>query len=254
MNVSDKILTSLRRKAVPICDDCLTISASLNRRQQANQICRSLQSTGILLREHSFCRDCHQTKLVNSLIIFELAPLEAQPIPQLIPQIVSVSHSSTPRVYSEWYWEGNVVASLVAFLEREGWKMESMANTAIRERGIDIQARKEERLLLIEVKGYPSSEYQDLSRRNEIKPTNPTTQAPHWYAEAILKAMILQQEMPTAEIAIGLPENNRYLTLLGKTHLALSQLSIRVYLVNENGTVREYVHKDEKLGTSLAGF
>jgi hypothetical protein len=61
---------------------------------------------------------------------------------------------------TDWYWEGNVVNTVVTHLQREGWTIRQIANTATREAGIDVYAIKPSRTLLVEVKGYPSTVYQ----------------------------------------------------------------------------------------------
>ncbi|MEC5291429.1 hypothetical protein VSX64_12505 [Aurantimonas sp. C2-6-R+9] len=70
-----------------------------------------------------------------------------------------------------WYWEGNVVLALRRHLEREGWEIVRMADTRLKERGVDLQASKGGRTLLVEVKGYPLKGYSDPRRAGEIKPT-----------------------------------------------------------------------------------
>src|SRR5579871_6567720 len=139
---------------------------------------------------------------------------------------------------TEWFWEGHVVQSLVKHLQQEGWMIESVADTAKKEKGVDIRATREERALLIEVKGFPSSFYQDPARRDKEKKTKPTIQAPVWYAQALLKAMMLQSEFPGADIAIGLPEHRRYQRLIDKTSQPLQKLGLTIYLVSEEGEVR----------------
>jgi hypothetical protein len=138
---------------------------------------------------------------------------------------------------TDWFWEGNVQASLAAYLEREGWFVEQVADTAARTRGVDIRATRGADLLLVEVKGYPSILYQRGPQQGLPKRTSPINQARHWLAEAIFKAIELQAESPEAVIALALPESPRYRNLLKKTAPALSKLGIRVYLVQENGNV-----------------
>ncbi len=41
-----------------------------------------------------------------------------------------------------WYWEGNVQANVARFLVVAGWTIESAADTASRQRGIDLLATK----------------------------------------------------------------------------------------------------------------
>ena len=141
------------------------------------------------------------------------------------------------NVTSDWYWEGNVVRVIATYLEREGWKMLGQANTLSRERGVDIQAQKGEKTLLIEAKGFPSKAYRDPRRATELKPTNPTNQAQHWYSHALLKVVRLQTQYPDAIVAIGLPDFPRYRALLQETQLGLQRLGVGVLIARESGEV-----------------
>jgi hypothetical protein len=59
------------------------------------------------------------------------------------------------------------VNALAHGLAERGWAIESKADTHSKERGVDLRASKEGRILLVEVKGYPSTEYRDPRRAGE---------------------------------------------------------------------------------------
>lgn len=99
-------------------------------------------------------------------------------------------------VTADWFWEGNVVEAIARFLADEGWTIVGKADTHSKERGVDIQATRSGRTLLVEAKGYPAKTYRDPRRAGEIKPTNPTNQAQQWYSHALLKVMRLQNKHP----------------------------------------------------------
>ncbi len=139
---------------------------------------------------------------------------------------------------TEWYWEGNIVKAVVTHLEKEGWSIEKIANTKTRETGVDIRARKDDALLLIEVKGYPSKVYQRGEQQGKPKRTNPSTQARHWYSEVLFCAILRQAENPDAITAIALPDFTVFINLVNRTRHALEKLSISIYLVEENGLVK----------------
>ena len=84
-------------------------------------------------------------------------------------------------VTTDWYWEGNVVEAIARFLLQDGWTIVGKADTHSKERGVDIQASRDGKTLLLEAKGYPSKNYRDPRRSGEVKPTNPTNQAQQWY-------------------------------------------------------------------------
>lgn len=136
--------------------------------------------------------------------------------------------------------EASVQAMLVAHLVRDGWEIRRVADTGTKERGIDVVAARDGRVLAVEVKGYPSrGTYADPGRAGEVKPTQPGTQARHWYAQAILKAMLTLNEFPDYEVAIGLPDVPTYRALYERTCGSLAKAGIRVMFVAEHGGVIE---------------
>jgi hypothetical protein len=140
-------------------------------------------------------------------------------------------------VTMDWYWEGNVVKAIIRFLQTSGWLIVAEANTHSKERGVDIHAVKDGRMLLIEAKGYPSKNYRDPRRASEAKPTNPSNQAQQWYSHALLKVMRLQTKYPEALIALGLPDFPRYRTLFEETHTGLSKIGAALLMVTDSGRV-----------------
>lgn len=133
--------------------------------------------------------------------------------------------------------EANVQALVVAHLVQEGWRILSVADTASKEHGIDIVAERRGTTLGIEVKGYPTTTYADPRRVGEIKPTQPTTQAVHWYAQAMLAAMRLRHRQPDYRSVIALPDFPRYQRLIEETESSLALAGIEVWLVEQSGAV-----------------
>jgi hypothetical protein len=135
--------------------------------------------------------------------------------------------------------EATVQSSLVAHLVGQGWQIQRVANTATREQGIDILATRGGRTLAVEVKGYPGRRYADPRRAGEVKPTAPSVQARHWYAQAVLKAMLTRSDHPDFDIAIALPDAPTYRTLQKRTRGSLDQVDVRVMFVDEDGRVTD---------------
>ena len=131
-----------------------------------------------------------------------------------------------------WPWEGSVQRRIREYLESEGWTVVAEANAADRTHGRDLDARMTGRMLLIEVKGYPSTEYRDPRRTGDRKRTNPKLQAHHWFAQAVLKAIEMGDGLGI-ETAIGLPDdpNGRYEELVSGVEVSLHALGIGVYMV-----------------------
>lgn len=139
---------------------------------------------------------------------------------------------------TDWYWEGNVQTVLVRWLETQGYSIESVANTAIKEPGDDIRARKAGRVLRVEVKGWPTKgRYADPARAAEIKRTQPSTQAGHWYSQALLHVLRDLGRHPGDAVAVGLPDWPRFRALINDTEGPLRRLGVAVWLVAEDGRV-----------------
>lgn len=145
--------------------------------------------------------------------------------------------SSPATPVQEWHTEANVQAAVVTSLALSGWQLVSVAHTATRERGVDIIATKDGLTLGVEVKGFPSRSYADPARSSETKPTSPSTQAGHWYAQAVLAAMRLRGRQPGWRSVIALPDFPRYRTLHEDTGTSLTAAGIEVWWVDAHGAV-----------------
>jgi Holliday junction resolvase-like predicted endonuclease len=139
----------------------------------------------------------------------------------------------------EWHTEANVQAAVVTALAASGWHILSVANTATKEQGIDIIAARDGRTVGVEVKGFPSRGYADPARAGETKRTSPSTQAGHWYSQAVLAAMRLRGKEPTWRSVLALPDFPRYRDLHAETVGSLSAAQIEVWWVYPDGTVSQ---------------
>lgn len=138
----------------------------------------------------------------------------------------------------DWFWEGNVVTAVAENLRNMGWAIESIADTKTRAPGVDLHATKDGKVLLVEVKGYPSKFYMRGEKQGTEKPTNAGTQARHWYSEVFLSAIIRQTDCPTATVAIAFPEFDVFVKRVKQTENALRKLDINVFFINESGSMR----------------
>lgn len=136
----------------------------------------------------------------------------------------------------DWFWEGNIQAALARHLASDGWAVEQTADTASRERGIDLVASKDGRRMAVEVKGYPATVYARGPKAGTPKPTAPTNQARHWYGQALLAAILTDAY---DERALAFPDFPRYRDLHRRSAWALRSLRIAVYLVSEDGSVEQ---------------
>jgi hypothetical protein len=144
---------------------------------------------------------------------------------------------TTDLVAGEWHTEANIQAALVTALAGEGWRILSVANTATKEHGIDVIASRAGQTVGVEVKGFPSRGYADPARAGEVKRTSPSTQAGHWYSQAVLAAMRLRGKEPHWRSVIALPDFPRYRDLHAETAGSLSAAQIEVWWVDQAGRV-----------------
>ena len=141
----------------------------------------------------------------------------------------------------DWFWEGEVQTAVARHLAAAGWTVERQADTSARERGVDILAVRGRRKLAVEVKGFPSTTYARGPKAGQPKPTAPTLQARHWFAEALLTSLLTKSANAKHEIALALPDVPRFREFVKATASALEQLYIGVYLVGENATVTRVI-------------
>jgi Holliday junction resolvase-like predicted endonuclease len=127
----------------------------------------------------------------------------------------------------------------VTYLVGQGRRIQRVADTATKAQGIDVLATRGDRTIAVEVKGYPGRRYSDPRRVGETKRTSPATQARHWYAQAILKAMLMCSDHPGYEIAIALPNVPTYRSLYQRTRGSLQRLDVTVFFIDDDGRVQE---------------
>lgn len=137
---------------------------------------------------------------------------------------------------TNWDWEGNLVATLAAWLKQEGWQEVSRANAALREHGIDLVMEREGTTRIIEVKGWPSSTHTSGPKRGQSKRWRPTM-GRNYMGDLVLSAMILRSSRPD-EVAIAVPDIETFRNLLERISPSLATLGIGAYVIAENKEVR----------------
>ncbi|MBJ7353976.1 MAG: hypothetical protein JHC98_04050 [Thermoleophilaceae bacterium] len=165
--------------------------------------------------------------------------IESRGEPPSVPTApASPPEKATPAsADGEWHTEANVQASVVTALAARGYRILSVANTATKEHGIDVIASYEGTTVGVEVKGFPSKNYADPTRAHEQKRTSPSTQAGHWYSQAVLAGMRLRGKEPNWRSVIALPDFGRYRDLYSETSGSLEAAQIDVWWVDEDGEV-----------------
>lgn len=145
--------------------------------------------------------------------------------------------SDSVKAVKQWPWEGAVQNVFADVLLQHGWEIESLANTATKARGVDMLARKADRSLGAEVKGYPSVGYEDPARAGETKRSSPSGQARNWYAKGVLAALMLREAQPERASLLVLPDAPRYRDLLTATRTGLTAAEVHVVLLRRDGLI-----------------
>ena len=137
----------------------------------------------------------------------------------------------------EWHTEANTQHLLVEWLRARGWTIVRAANTATRERGVDVVAERAGERLGVEVKGYPSRFYATGPKKGQPKTTAPANQAPKWFAHALVPAMKLRTREPESKSVMCFPDFPTYRRLWAETASSITAAGIEVWVVRPNGSV-----------------
>jgi hypothetical protein len=216
-----KILELLKNAGNSLCDDCIEDKSGMVRRQIVNQICNILAKRGSIQRSLGVCENCQKRKIVNSIASGRDIPVGQQ----------KERPSETTRARSAdapWYWEGNLQKRLASWLESQGNRIQSVADTLARSRGVDIIAEDANgKALWITVKGFPG--------------TGRHVQARHYFAEAIFDLIIYGRQSNTIQLAIGLPAGfPTYKNLARKVEwIRKETLPFDIYWISETGEIHK---------------
>jgi hypothetical protein len=178
-----------------------------------------------------------RTQFTSHIALRHLRNLGFETVSRSSPAVTQPAQRVAPNseVADGWPWEGSVQATFGRMLYQHGWSITSMADTAAKATGVDVLATKGSRRLGAEVKGWPSTTYADPRRADEVKPTQPSTQAHHWFTQALGKAMMLLDDNPGLESLMVLPDYPRYRTLAARTRTGRRAAGIHVVLLTSEG-------------------
>jgi hypothetical protein len=210
---ADHILAALRQQP-PGASDAELSHRLCVRPQTVNATCRKLAARGLIIRESQ------GGTLINRALMTD------REVNSTAISFESVETASTPSS-RPWYWEGHFQAKVVEFLVLDGWTIVRVADTARREAGKDIEALSDGVSLWVTVKGFPV----------RTPKTPPETQAPHWFASALLDIVRWRQETSTAQLAIALPVYPTYERLAESTTWLETAAPFRYLWVTELGDV-----------------
>lgn len=137
-----------------------------------------------------------------------------------------------------WSSEAAVQSAVVTWLVGQGWSIVRVADTASREHGVDVVARRAGTDLLVEVKGYPSSTYATGDRAGQPRKWHPASQARTYFGDALLAVLVMRDASPDADVMLALPDVPGYRGLFDKVRASLDAVRVQVVFVSQAGDVR----------------
>lgn len=223
MTIQDRIVAYLSEHPEGVDDDALTAALNLRQRQQANQRCRRLEQYGLVSR-----------RSVNGKIRNFLNSNAPQTIaPRLTPIPINDERP--------WYWEGHVQDKLASHLQKLGYTIEFIADTATKQQGKDIVAVSPSgQTLWVSVKGYPKGTMR----------TTPSTQSRHWFSHALFDLILWRGEDASVSLAIALPDRNTYRKLANRIDWFLLAARACIFWVSEDGSVVRQECRQKSLAQS----
>jgi hypothetical protein len=136
---------------------------------------------------------------------------------------------------NHWYSEEFICASVANYLKENGYKVQKGSRSKDAERQeVIIIASKFFKKEIIEIKGFP------YHTHNQLQTSIPkATQAKNWFTEALFNSFVNFSNFENAELAMALPNVGRYQTIIKNLndYFTENDLSFRIYLVNEDGSV-----------------
>jgi len=207
--IRERILEYLNQHPEGVDDDELARALQLKARQQANSRCRKLSTEGFVERR----------RIGGKIHNFLIAPERtfAPPVP---PE---------PAEDRPWFGEGNVQQVVVEYLRKADYRIVRFADTATRQPGRDIEAESKIGPLWVTVKGYPEG----------TDRTRPSTQAGHWFKQALFDIVAWHGEDQAVELALALPDFPRYRDLAARVVWLQPVARFSLIWVMEDGTIEE---------------
>lgn len=146
---------------------------------------------------------------------------------------------------NDWFYEGNISRVLVEYLKSQSYECEKDNSDNIHAHGADIIVSKDGMKEIIEVKGYPSDKYVSGDKQGQKKPTKPSLQATHWFADCMKSTIFnyikYKKDEYNIQLAMCFPDDNekKYRELINKIRPFFSDynIGIKVYFVDKEGKV-----------------
>ncbi len=142
----------------------------------------------------------------------------------------------------DWFWEGNIQARVLAYMqEEEDFVILSPGEPLAAEQGLEIVAERPagDRAVhrLVSVRGWPSPLYKRGALAGQPRVTRPEVTARGWIAQAVLDLALGRGADPDIQLSLALPAMASYIRYLQRLRWFLAAARVSVYLVSQEGRV-----------------
>jgi hypothetical protein len=149
---------------------------------------------------------------------------------QYVPKDNVIQHSSSNKMKTQavhdWSWEA-ILHTVVEHLGTVDYQIIRTSSTDSKGLRNDIEAKKDDTELWINVKGYPMKN----------KTTHIPAQAKTWFSSMVFDILSKRGENPEANFAVALPDYPRYRTLSQQVEWLQKSANISFIWVREDGSV-----------------
>lgn len=216
----ERVLDFLHTNPQGADDDVLAARVSAPQRQSVNQVCRQLESQGLIVRR----RDPVVGKIVN-----QLADSAAAPEPTVAPTVHGPNNGRASLVLladaadiqrfayaaEVRLAEDDVKRAMQAVLIQDGWQVDVRWGRA---QGIDIEARRGAERLVLEAKGEGSLQPMRVN-----------------YFVGALGELLQRMDSPDAFYGLALPAHRQFAGLVTRLPSRVrTRLNLRFYLVRQS--------------------
>ena len=151
-------------------------------------------------------------------------------------------HKTNLDEQTQWYTEDFIATSIVQYLKQNGFRIHK--ESGLREQGRNDKIITASRFFTREVIGIRG--LNDNSNRESLfkvmEKNNPSHNAKTWLTESLFNSLVnfgKYYSDESSDIAMALPNVDKYKAIIERVqeYFAANQLSLKVYLVSENGDV-----------------
>ncbi len=129
--------------------------------------------------------------------------------------------------------EDSVIDILCEYLKNSGWG--SIKKKKGHKRGVDIEASKNGKILIVEAKGAKGSPNSPVTKKSKFSSGDIKTH----FGKALVKVLEEKNKNPDIDIAIAYPNNEYIKKVLIYATPEIKKFGIKLFWISDNGNVEE---------------